>query len=273
MRSEILEELKAYEPELIEIRRDIHRHPETGFEEVRTAGAGREQAARAGASTWSRASAAPASSARSRAASPASAPSACAPTRRAAHPGGRGPRARLDGSRQDARLRPRRPHGHAARRRALPCREHPISAARCISSSSRPRKGSAAARRWSRTACSSVSRSTRSTACTTSRACRSACSRPARGRSWPRRDSWTVTFNGTGGHGGAAAHLATDTRSRPRSSSWRCRPSSAATSRRSRPPSSASAMSAAAITTRPTSFPRAWSCAAPRARSSRTFAI
>jgi hippurate hydrolase len=32
-----LAELKAYEPELIEIRRDIHRHPETGFEETRTA--------------------------------------------------------------------------------------------------------------------------------------------------------------------------------------------------------------------------------------------
>ena len=29
--------LKAYEPELIEIRHDIHRHPEVGFEETRTA--------------------------------------------------------------------------------------------------------------------------------------------------------------------------------------------------------------------------------------------
>ena len=37
MRSDILEGLKAYEAELIEIRRDIHRHPETGFEEFRTA--------------------------------------------------------------------------------------------------------------------------------------------------------------------------------------------------------------------------------------------
>jgi amidohydrolase len=33
----ILEGLKPYEPELIAIRRDIHRHPETGFEERRTA--------------------------------------------------------------------------------------------------------------------------------------------------------------------------------------------------------------------------------------------
>src|SRR5271168_4352090 len=37
MRDGIVDELKAYEPELIEIRRDIHRHPETGFEETRTA--------------------------------------------------------------------------------------------------------------------------------------------------------------------------------------------------------------------------------------------
>jgi len=37
MREGIVDVLKAYEPELIEIRRDIHRHPETGFEETRTA--------------------------------------------------------------------------------------------------------------------------------------------------------------------------------------------------------------------------------------------
>jgi amidohydrolase len=34
---DLIAELKAYEPELIEIRRDIHRHPEVGFEETRTA--------------------------------------------------------------------------------------------------------------------------------------------------------------------------------------------------------------------------------------------
>ncbi|MGY4800670.1 amidohydrolase [Teichococcus aerofrigidensis] len=38
MRQDILEAIRAYEPELVEIRRDIHRHPETRFEEVRTAG-------------------------------------------------------------------------------------------------------------------------------------------------------------------------------------------------------------------------------------------
>jgi len=36
MRTGVMETLKSYEPDLIEIRRDIHRHPELGFEEVRT---------------------------------------------------------------------------------------------------------------------------------------------------------------------------------------------------------------------------------------------
>jgi amidohydrolase len=34
---DLIAALKPYEPELIEIRRDIHRHPEVGFEETRTA--------------------------------------------------------------------------------------------------------------------------------------------------------------------------------------------------------------------------------------------
>ena len=37
MDSTVTEELKRYEPELIAIRHDIHRHPEVGFEEMRTA--------------------------------------------------------------------------------------------------------------------------------------------------------------------------------------------------------------------------------------------
>jgi len=37
VRQDILDEIKTFEPELIEIRRDIHRHPETRFEEHRTA--------------------------------------------------------------------------------------------------------------------------------------------------------------------------------------------------------------------------------------------
>ena len=35
--NELLAALQAYEPELIAIRQDIHRHPEVGFEETRTA--------------------------------------------------------------------------------------------------------------------------------------------------------------------------------------------------------------------------------------------
>jgi hippurate hydrolase len=37
MRQSMLEEIRRFEPELVEIRRDIHQHPETRFEEVRTA--------------------------------------------------------------------------------------------------------------------------------------------------------------------------------------------------------------------------------------------
>jgi hippurate hydrolase len=33
----LVEQIKAYEPELIALRRDLHRHPEVGFEETRTA--------------------------------------------------------------------------------------------------------------------------------------------------------------------------------------------------------------------------------------------
>ncbi|MBO1075824.1 M20 aminoacylase family protein [Roseomonas marmotae] len=37
-RHDILEKIRQFEPELVAIRRDIHKHPETRFEEVRTAG-------------------------------------------------------------------------------------------------------------------------------------------------------------------------------------------------------------------------------------------
>ena len=47
-------------------------------------------------------------------------------------------------------------------------------------------------------------------------------------------DIWTVTFRGTGGHGGAGAHIATDTTLAVANSSARSRPSSAATCRRPR---------------------------------------
>jgi hippurate hydrolase len=37
MRNGVMETIKSFEPELVEIRREIHRHPEIGYEEVRTA--------------------------------------------------------------------------------------------------------------------------------------------------------------------------------------------------------------------------------------------
>ena len=60
-------------------------------------------------------------------------------------------RASLDAARQDARLRPRRAHGDAARRRPLSGRDAARFAAPCASSSSRPRRTRPAAGRWSRT--------------------------------------------------------------------------------------------------------------------------
>ena len=49
-------------------------------------------------------------------------------------------------------------------------------------------------------------------------------------------DSWQVTFKGTGGHGAMPDRGTDPTYRRRRSSSWRCRASSAATCRRRRRP-------------------------------------
>ena len=115
----IVEEIKAFEPELIAIRRDIHRHPETGFEETAPRHSSPSSCA-PGASTSPR----------------ESRKTGVVGTLKGNRPGQRaiglradldalhirevdGRDARLDGSGQDARLRPRRPHHDAARRRAL----------------------------------------------------------------------------------------------------------------------------------------------------------
>ena len=119
MREAIVDELKAYEPELIEIRRDIHRHPETGFEETRTAkvvadhlrswgidvveGVAKDRGRRHAARQAPR---------------PAGDRAASRP-RRAEHQRDHGARLPIDRSRQDARLRARRPHHDAARRGAV----------------------------------------------------------------------------------------------------------------------------------------------------------
>ena len=66
-------------------------------------------------------------------------------SRRAAHPREVRRPARVAQPRQDARLRPRRPHDDAARRRAGAGAQDATSTARCTSSSSRPRRTKAAA--------------------------------------------------------------------------------------------------------------------------------
>jgi metal-dependent amidase/aminoacylase/carboxypeptidase family protein len=63
LRQPILDGIRRYEPELVAIRQDIHRHPETRFEETRTAALVAEKL-RDGASRWKKALARPVSSAR-----------------------------------------------------------------------------------------------------------------------------------------------------------------------------------------------------------------
>ena len=145
MDTAVLEELKRYEPELIAIRRDIHRHPEIGFEEVRTAELVADRLRGWGIEV-----------------AEGIAKTGVVGTLKGKRPGQRaiGLRADLDalhireidGTRLRARQFPARctpaattatPRCCSARRAISP--SIPISAARCISSSSRPKKASAAA--------------------------------------------------------------------------------------------------------------------------------
>ena len=105
------------------IRRDIHAHPELAFEESRTSDAGGRVAEQAGASRRIPASPRPAWSAWSRARRAAAEASACAPTWIACRCTSRTISSQINKRRPDARLRPRRPHHHAARRGALPRRD------------------------------------------------------------------------------------------------------------------------------------------------------
>ena len=189
MRKDIVDELKAYEPELIEIRRDIHRHPETGFEEMRTAalvaaklrGWGIEVAEGIGKT-------------------------GVVGTIKGNKPGQRaiglradldalhiqeieGRALSLDGPRQDARLRPRRPHDHAARRGALSGRASRFRRRRAFHLPARrggPRRRQGDGRGGAVRALPGRRR-LRHAQC--ARACRSARSPPARDRSWRRATS------------------------------------------------------------------------------------
>ena len=89
-------------------------------------------------------------------------------------------------ARPHARLRPRRPHRDAAGRGALPRRDPQLRRHRrpdlpAGRGRRRRRRGS-----WSRRGCSTASRSSGSSACTTGPGCRSAASPCAPGRPWPR---------------------------------------------------------------------------------------
>ena len=211
-RADILEDLKAYEPELIEIRRDIHRHPETGFEEDAHRRAGRRQAARLG----HRRRRGDRQDRRRRhghgRAARASARSACAPI----------------STRCISRRSPGREH-----RSTVPGKMHAcghdghttmlLGAARYLAEHrdfggtvhfifQPAEEGLGGGRVDGRGgAVRALSRSMPSTACTMRRACRSARFATRKGPFMAASDTWTATFRGTGGHGGAAAHLATDT--------------------------------------------------------------
>jgi hippurate hydrolase len=64
---------------------------------------------------------------------------------------------------------------------------------------------------WSRTGCSTGFLAMRCTGCITGRACRPGGSGCDPGPMMAAVDFFTVTFRGTGGHGGSTPHLATDT--------------------------------------------------------------
>ena len=132
--------------ELTGWRRDIHAHPELGFEENRTAGLVADRLARLRLRGAHRGR----QDRRGRRAARRRRQGHARPARRhgrAADPGGEQLRAPLQARRQDARLRPRRPHHHAARRGQVPGARRGTSTARCTSSSSPPRRASAARRR------------------------------------------------------------------------------------------------------------------------------
>ena len=75
-----IDRIDGYADELTAIRRDLHAHPEIGFEEVRTSGNCRRQADAMGPSRCIAVLAAPVWSACSRAKAPAASASVCAPT-------------------------------------------------------------------------------------------------------------------------------------------------------------------------------------------------
>ena len=156
----LIDRLKRLHAEMTAWRRDIHAHPETAFEETRTAQVVAEKLASFGIEVH-----------RGLAKTGVVGALRAGSGTRAI-----GLRADLDAlhiheqntfahrsheRRADARVRARRPHDDAARRGEVPRRDAAASTARSTSSSSRPRRTRAAGARWSRKACSSASRARR----------------------------------------------------------------------------------------------------------------
>ena len=178
----IIPEIAALDADMRSWRHHLHAHPETAFEETATSARSSPTSCARSASTCIPVSPGPASSAccgngtlrrRDR---PARRP------RRAAHPREVGRAARVAQPRQDARVRPRRPHDDAARGRerdgaAPQLRRHAVLhlPAGRGERGRRPRDGRGGAVR-------PVSGAAPCTACTTGRDCRPARSRCARGR-------------------------------------------------------------------------------------------
>ena len=108
-----------------------------------------------------------------------------------------------------------------------------ISTAPCISSSSPAKRATAAAGSWCRRGCSTNSRATRYSRCTTSRASRSATWRRAPGPMLAASDRFDIHVKAQGRACGAPASRHRPVRHRRRRSCWRCRRSRRATSTRS----------------------------------------
>ena len=143
-----VEHIHRWHADFTALRRDLHMHPELGFEEHRTAKLVCERLAALGIEHHAgigRTGVVAVIRGRSDAQRPARRPAGR--HGRAADAGGERLRAQIALRRADARLRPRRPHHDAARRGALSRTRRAISTASRISSSSPARKAMPAPRR------------------------------------------------------------------------------------------------------------------------------
>ena len=196
----VIEPIARLQEEMTSWRRDIHAHPELGFEEHRTSALVAEKLRAFGIEVH-RGVGRTGVVGVLRDGNAASARSACAPTwtrcrwkRRTISPTARARRAGCT------------PAGMTGTRRCCSAppvisRKRAASTAPCISSSSRPRKAWAAPAPWWRTGCSGASPAMPSSACTTGRAWRSASSRIRPGAMMAGGAFFDIRVTGKGGHG------------------------------------------------------------------------